>query len=571
MRFGDAYQLVLAEREKRARIQGRSLEQLAAAKAQARSGNVRPYVRLQWPTVRLEEWQWDILDHLFDATTWGVWVKGNTGCGKGASAGIGVCAYFDVFDDAKVVITRDTADTAVKIAFGEVEKWWNRMAYKPAGAMLTQGIVENKNHNVSVANPQQPEGFVGSHSQHVLFWFDEATAGNLEDKFKLARTQAKKFLALGNPRTLAGNFRDAFPKSKPDETQTILGRDGRRHRCITVSGWDCTNVKAKCLAQPVSPIGGIEIDGEKFAHGEPIPPERFEKCHEIIPGQTCYDEFQSLLNDPDPFVREVFALARFPKSDPVKQVVRPEWLDPCCERWNRWQAAGRRAVPKHFTVKPLLSKIIPVEAFGLDVAASSFGDKTVLVPGGRRGIRSISECQFADTQQTVAWVIETALHVYGVDLKRGEHPVGIDWSGGFGNAVGDPLRRLGVCVIEVYGSKPSEIDPQRYANTRAEMYGEFGARIDPQGQFKELPFFIPDDSELREELVAPQKIFDGKDGQKFFITPKSRRGRAENFKGQTLKEMLGRSPDKADAAVYMLYALRFKGMSIRSALDAGFF
>lgn len=529
--------------------------ELETAIRQARSGQIRPYVELQWPDAVLDDWQWDILESLFDLTIRRVFVKGNTGCGKGAAAGIACCTYFHIWNDAKIIITRDSVRTAQKIAFGEVDKWWRKMRFKPPGKLLTSGVFDNNQHSISLANPQHIEGFRGAHSPHVLFWFDEATAPNLEDKYKLANTQAKKFLALSNPSTLSGTFRDSFPAVEPDKTQTIIDQYGNT-RCITVSGWECTNVKEKCLEQPVSPIGGIKIGDNYYPHGSPIAADDFERVQPRIPGQTCYDEFMALLNDADPLVRNVYALGKFPDQDPDKQVILPDWLIEPVKFWTRWNRLYLRArqYTHNFALK-LLDQILPVESFGLDVAASRFGDTSVLAVGGRYGIRAIHECQFSDTQQTMDWVLETAVS-YSIDLKRGNVPIAIDWGGGYGNAVGDPLKKRNVNVIEVHGNASSNLDSKKYANKRAELYGEAARRLDPAGDFRMMPFALPDNQRLKAELVAPEKIYAGHDGEKFYITPKGRRGSDENYNGKTLHEILGRSPDRADALVYCLYALR---------------
>ncbi|WP_417379409.1 hypothetical protein [Gimesia sp.] len=522
---------------------------------QARSGQIRPYVELQWPDAVLDDWQWDILESLFDLTIRRVFVKGNTGCGKGAAAGIACCAYFHIWNDAKIIITRDTVRTAQKIAFGEVDKWWRKMRFKPPGKLLTSGVFDTNQHSISLANPQHIEGFRGAHSPHVLFWFDEATAPNLENKYKLANTQAKKFLALSNPSTLSGTFRDSFPTVDPDRTQTIIDQYGKT-RCITVSGWECTNVKEKCLEQPVAPIGGIKIADTYYTHGSPIAADDFERVQPQIPGQTCYDEFMALLNDADPLIRNVYALGKFPDQDPDKQVILPDWLIKPVQFWSRWNRLYLRAQEKpHIFASKLLEQILPVEGFGLDVAASRYGDTSVLAVGGRYGIRAVHECQFSDTQQTMCWVLETAIS-YGIDLKKGVIPIAIDWGGGYGNAVGDPLKKRNVHVIEIHGNANSNVDSKKYANKRAELYGETARRLDPAGDFRMMPFALPDNQRLKAELVAPEKIYAGHDGEKFYITPKGRRGSDESFSGKTLHEILGRSPDRADAVVYCLCALR---------------
>ncbi len=53
------------------------------------------------------------------------------------------------------------------------------------------------------------------------------------------------------------------------------------------------------------------------------------------------------------------------------------------------------------------------------------------------------------------------------------------------------------------------------------------------------------------ELCAPERIYLS-DGVRFRITPKTRAG--SHFEGETIKEKLGRSPDRADAVVYLHHA-----------------
>lgn len=578
-----AVSLIRVRREINARKEHRSKAELNAAIEQARIGNVRPYVKLQWPSAVLDDWQWDILESLFDPSIRRVFVKGNTGCGKGASAGIACVMYYHIWNDAKVVITRDSADNARKLAFGEVEKWWQSMRYKPPGVLLVEGAYESKQHIISIANPQYKEGFRGAHSPHVFFWFDEATSPNLEDKFKLAMTQAKKLLATSNASSLGGEFRAGFASDNPDVTQTIVDQFGN-NRNVTVSGWDCTNVIKKCLEHPVAPIGGIQIGDRFYQHGEAIEPDDFEKCAPIVPGQTCYDEFMALLNDPDPFIRNVFALGKFPDEDPEKQLIMRSWLveprarstteppekitlgepkpvvrlsSECLDRWNNlsptafWNKLHQLFDLEH---RDVYNELFPIEAGGLDVAASKHGDSSVLALGGTYGIRAIHECQFKDTVQTMEWVLEVFMS-YGIDLPKSRIPLAIDWGGGYGNAVGDPLKKKRVNVIEIHGNATSDVDSKKYANKRAELYGEAGRRLDPAGDFRMMHMMMPDNPRLLEELTAPQKIYAGHDGEKFYITPKDRKGASDTFKGKTLRELLGRSPDRADAVVYCMSAL----------------
>lgn len=564
----------------------------------ARAGDPWPLVRLQWGDIRFDAGQRIIIESVCDPEIRETFVKGNTGCGKGASTAVAICVYFTIHDDSKIIITRDTADTAKKVAYAEVKKWFLRMSAPPRvdpGNPLMESINDGTEHFVKTANPESDEGFHGVHSEggHTFFWFDEATARSLESRYKAADTQSQKFIATANPRTTAGQFRDAFPATDPDSTQKILTEKGWRW-CITISGEDCTNVKEKRLRQPVAPIGGITVRRKKYKHGERLSPEDYQRVRPIIPGQTCYDEYLALKNSPDPFVRNVFAFGRFPDEDPETALIKRSGIRKCQEHHTRWGRLWRRANTgrqKHLRPKALrnvqiekqrtrrsyafmaLARMLPLQAAGLDVAASKHGDKSILTLGGEGGILVQLGCQFSDTQQTVEWIITTCKR-YGIDLLRGGFPIGIDWGGGYGNAVGDPLARRGASIIRINSNgRPDDLD--RFGNKRAEMYGMFADRIDPEGQWTESAFAIPDEVELAADLAAPEKIFIGYDGGKFNITPKTRAQMSDtlkkSWKGQTIYEKLKRSPDKGDSAVIFYETYRHRGVDLDAALKAGMF
>lgn len=566
----NAVLLARIRRERLARSDRRSAAELDAARADALTGNPEPYLRLQWPTVRWEPWQLDAIQAICDPKIRIVALKGATGVGKNLVGGIACCLFYDLHHDARIRITRDTYDNAVAMAFGEVAKWWRRMRYRPSGQLLRAGADDGPERWMQCVNPRSEEGFHGVHSGHVKYWFDEATAPNLANRFEAAMTQAHKVLASANPRTMSGWFRDLYPRDNPNENQTVVTHHGVA-RLITISQTDCTNVRERCLSKPVGPIGGITIEGTHYRHGDLIPQDHYRLKKPIIPGQTCYDEAQVYLTHPDPFQRNVMGMGQFPEEDPAKQVILGTWVDRAVARWQ-WADSLLRAAenrPEAFR-QWLADRLLPVQCFGLDVAASAHGDETVLAAGGRLGVRKLHTCQFRDTQQTVAWVLETASSL-GIDLTRGAVPVAIDYGGGYGNAVGDPLRARGVRVVEVHGGAAPEVESKRYGNRRAELYGEFGRRLDPAGDFAESPYAVPGDSMLRAELVVPQKVFAGQDGQKFYLTPKTRKGSSQNFSGRTIEEQLGRSPDRADAVVNCLAAVPHIGADLSQWLDMGAF
>lgn len=547
-------------------------------------GKPEEYIRLQWGKVILDGFQTDILRSIADPFIREIWVKGNTGCGKGAIAAIGVCAYFDLFSDARVVITRDKYETAVSVMLSEVAKWFRRMRHPPVARVQNERIVDpdNQQHAIVCANPMQPEGFAGVHSEHVLFLFDEATSVPAE-RFDLANTQATKFMALFNPRTTDGPCRAVFCHDDPDRTQTALGPYGKR-RLITIGGMDCLNVRSQCLRRAIAPPGGMTINEHRYAAGEPISRDDFADRQPIIPGQTCYDEYQGHLQNPDADWVAVYAHGRFPQEDPERQVIRGAWLAAPGRLWTRFTRIWERTRGRHNEVllQRLLNKYHPVEAFGLDIALSAGGDESVLTVGGSRGVRQQHRYRFKNFRELINWVIDTAKNVYGITLTNGGIPVGVDCDG-IGLPIAQMLAEKSVRVIEIHGAATSEVDPKKYVNFRAEAYGELGVRLDPDSKWtydakspeiaredRPLIFLIPPDAELHRQIRAHEKIFPQSDTMKFKVTPKEKSpGNEDDDKIRSVKEKIGRSPDHSDSLVYFYRALQHKGFDLGKWLDAG--
>ncbi len=100
----------------------------------------------------------------------------------------------------------------------------------------------------------------------------------------------------------------------------------------------------------------------------------------------------------------------------------------------------------------------------------------------------------------------------------------VDETGGYGAGVVDALRQINRDPVGIqFGGKPMDA---RYFNKRAEMYFELAKWVKSGGQ-------LPLDQELKEELCATEYSFQG---DKFRLCGKDE-----------VKELIGRSPDKADA------------------------
>lgn len=516
----------------------------------ARRGNPFPFIADRWPglvitdpdearyfqgslhdpenpCLRLDDWQRDLLRCVFDEEYFSIVVKGNTKAGKGMVTALAINIWWDVYYRSKVVVTSSSADHAKANLFAEVVKW--RRAMRPGsagpGRVLTEALLDNDEHYVRVSNPLTSEGFSGQHGPRTLFAIDECSAIDA-DRVDDAEKQARKIVALGNPRSATGWLWHAFRLASPvDETQDVPTALGKR-RCITVDGALCMNVKNKRLEKPQSPPGGIEIDGEYYPALSRIPPEAFAKVKPLIPDQCDYGRFVGIKQHPDSRHVAVFAHGKFPTEDPQKQVVLPSWLGRHVLAWNR---------------------TVPVTCFAFDAARSLDGDESVLAAGSSVGCAWLDGWKMADAIYHGERILEKALSA-GVDLRKGRNPVCVDMDGGYGAGTADWLRRQNVWVIEYRGNDASDVDPRTYANRRAEGYGELGRRLSPDDVHKDEPWCLPADAQMHEDLAAGEKIYDKRDGLRFRLEPKD-----------NIKIKLGRSPDRGDAVVMLYYAVSLFG------------
>ena len=352
-----------------------------------------------------------------------------------------------------------------------------------------------------------------------------------------ARKQANLIIYISNPRVLSGFFYDLYPKVEPDKNQVIVDK-GIKRACLTFGGHGALNVRAKRLSIPYGPPGGLEgetIDGEKFfiAEGDKVPDHLIPHTRPLIPGQMDYAKYRTIMLSPNETERAWSGEGKFPPEDADFQIVVPSWLKDPCAMWN------------------LHKDEIEVTGLGLDLAQSLEGDETVLAAGGSLGIKKIFRTKKANSLETLSWVVKCCEGM-GFDLYSGEVPIAIDAIGAGGHVIAELMEKNGAIVYPMKGNKKAE-NTSLYVNTRAELYGELGVRLDPNSAYVDL-FMIPDDDKLKEELTAHEKHYTS-DMTRFQATAKIKsRGALANI--QPIKEKIGRSPDTADAVVLCHWVIR---------------
>lgn len=130
------------------------------------------------------------------------------------------------------------------------------------------------------------------------------------------------------------------------------------------------------------------------------------------------------------------------------------------------------------------------------------------------------------------------------NMRRDGYPVSVV---SFGEPVTPPVKRGMRQFEERVEQKEARYS---YVNRRAQMYGLLMDLLDPS--FNEAGWGIPrEQEELRRQLSLMPKLTDNEG--RLRMLPKTRR--TTSSKEQTLIELLGCSPDEADAVVLAVYGM----------------
>lgn len=133
---------------------------------------------------------------------------------------------------------------------------------------------------------------------------------------------------------------------------------------------------------------------------------------------------------------------------------------------------------------------------GLDVARQG-KDRSAAIYRQGRHVHWTRTYDEPDLMSTAGW----AARIYD-EIKP--DAMFIDETGGYGAAVVDRMRERGYNVIGIqFGG--SAIEPKRYKNKRAEMWGEMN------DWFREGGVSIPDEDDLHSDLIGPQEKRDSSD------------------------------------------------------------
>ncbi len=199
------------------------------------------------------------------------------------------------------------------------------------------------------------------------------------------------------------------------------------------------------------------------------------------------------------------------------------------------------------------------KAVGIDPAEG--GDDTTMAAVDELGLIELTACKTPDTS-----VIRGAVKDFG--RRHGVPPD--KWvfdRGGGGKQISDQLRSEGFPVRTVAFGEPVSLEPRHglttiaervalaeeryvYKNRRAQMYGDLSVMLDPgRDQGWGLPVEY---GELRRQLALIPKLLDHEG--RLYLPPK--RKKTAKSTEVSLEEIIGCSPDEADAVVLALYGMQ---------------
>ncbi len=490
-----------------------------------------------WPHVKIYEQQKAIVYSVRDNDE--TIVPAGNKLGKDFISAFIVLWYFLSRKQARIVTTSVDEGQLENVLWGEINGFIQSSQYAlPLNVKhldirkVINGVECPKSYIIGRV-AKKVEGLLGHHLKRgemgepqTLMVYDEASG--IEDGYKeKTDTWAHRTLIIGNPFPCENFFKKGVKKG------IIPSEDGSKRyvNIIKIKGQDSPNVR---FAQA------------QENNGMPVTNQI------IVPGVLTYDEYRKrrLLWDE---VHQCISLDAEFYEGAEFLMYPPEWLNRA-ERLARYIKANN------------INRV--AEAIGVDPAEG--GDKTALSAVDRFGVIKLASVKTPDTSKIPHLILEFAESV-GMNTASWEdcNSILIDIGGG-GKQHADRLREWGHEVRTIaFGGAASSVDKyaqmrsvnsrideeetkQAYKNRRAEMYGILMHWLNPDGKMEDEGFALPEEyTELRRQLAPIPKLWD-KEGR-MYLPPKYKDDK--NSKQRTLIEIIGRSPDEADATVLATFGM----------------
>jgi hypothetical protein len=360
-----------------------------------------------------------------------------------------------------------------------------------------------------------------------LFVGDEASS--LPESYNsMASTWARRMLVFGNTWECDNFFKHAM-KGKPgtkDKGGDIARDSGKgfHRKVIHIKATASPNVRLALAEQKA----GLE------------PSNRV-----VVPGVLTYEEYVKRRKLWDEIQQCVSLDAEFYEGVGVK-LFPAEWLNHCEQR-----------------ARELLGQPRQAKSIGIDPGEGSAN--TVMCCGDRLGLIEMVSRKTPNTaditKEAIVFMSKHGVLPEQVFFDRGggglQHACVLREKGYnvktvfFGEKVAAELKPRG--VISTLGVRKDVVEKRTaYKNRRAQMYGEASERCNPDNG---TVYAIPERyTELRRQLAVMPKWYN--DEGVLWLPPKSKKDKDD--KTLTIEDLLGCSPDEADAFVLMVYGLTAK-------------
>jgi len=506
-------------------------------------------IELLWPDTILYRQQRELIQSVEDNTETIV-VAGNQ-LGKDYSAGLIALLYF-LRHPVVRIITTSVAEKHLDVLWGEIRHFVQTsrspLDYKQGGPLkLMESALEmyKVDPKTGVQCPtsrmlgmvsEKAEKFAGWHAPATLCIFDEASSVD-DMAYSQSRTWAKRRLLIGNPHS-RGNYFFRAVKEGDIVDKDHTPKEGEPQRCFR---------KVMQIRAVDSP--NVKLGLEEVARG--LKPSN----RVLVPGVLTYEQYKERRATWGAMEQCIGLDAEFWEGDSVMLVPAP-WLAEAADHHDYLVRNRVKRTPR---------------AIGVDTASG--GDETVFTCVDEHGVIEQIGRRTPDTNTIIGDII-----AFG---KKHNVPA-TQWvfdAGGGGREHADRLRYMGYKVRTVGFGESATPEPRQakiplserreakdakraYVNRRAEMYGDVRMLLDPTTDsvpadiYRDLPFSgfaIPADMlELRRQLggIPYHRDEEGR----MYLPAKSKRSR-KRVNEQTLDELLGCSPDRADSLVLAVHGM----------------
>jgi len=501
-----------------------------------------------WPDIKFYDKQVEIIQSVIknDCTL----VPAGNQLGKDFISAFIVLWFFCSRSPCKVVTSSADYSQLKNVLWGEIHRFISTSEI-PLPIIVNEMELYQRNSKgdrlqhcyVTAKVPKKGEGVLGHHLERgpggyprTLFVADEASGAEDEAREK-ALTWAHRDLSIGNCFTCNNYF---FRETEEGDLPSGW-KDHHYRKVIRITAEDSPNVR----------LARAEISKGK---------EPSNKI--LIPGILDYQTYQKRRETWD-VVRQTISLdAQFYKGAQVL-LFPPDWLD-------RAERIAEAAAKKR---KGLRTAQQPKRALGIDSAEGN--DNSSWCEVDEWGMLSLESEKTENTtlipEKTILigekakipperWLFDRGgggkQHA---DLLRklGYHVQTI----GFGEAVSDPNQHEKLTTFKsVQERLEQKEDKYIYKNRRAELYGGLRNLLDPllNPQGFGLPAEILNRKRvdggpsLRDQLAVIPLLYD--DEGRLYLPPK----RTDSKTKESLSDILGCSPDEADALVLAVFGLTFK-------------